>query len=139
MCCWEEGQEKKTHRGQGGDLVPDLLEEHRELVQAERVVRVRVVQIEQLAHARQVLLAHWDALLDPVDHRLPLAVVDLAVVVLVRLVDELEEVRDFEIPSWVLASGSASEDGDRQGSYDNMGSVAEDSDSASDAGSDPGS
>ena len=56
-----------------------------------------------------------------------------------RVPPELEEVRDFEIPSWVLASGSASEDGDRQGSYDNMGSIAEDSDSASDAGSDPGS
>lgn len=33
-----------------------------------------------------------------------------------RVPPELEEVRDFEIPGWVL--GSASEDGDREGSYE---------------------
>ncbi|KAI9060520.1 hypothetical protein FKP32DRAFT_1029856 [Trametes sanguinea] len=35
-----------------------------------------------------------------------------------RVPPEIEEVRDFEIPEWVLAPPSASEDGDRQGSYD---------------------
>ncbi|KAI0640067.1 hypothetical protein C8Q77DRAFT_1152972 [Trametes polyzona] len=36
----------------------------------------------------------------------------------VRLPPDLEEVRDFEIPDWVLAPPSASDDGDRQGSYE---------------------
>ncbi|KAH9897750.1 hypothetical protein C8Q73DRAFT_682464 [Cubamyces lactineus] len=36
----------------------------------------------------------------------------------VRLPTEIEEVRDFEIPDWVLAPSSISEDGDRQGSYE---------------------
>ncbi|KAI0800546.1 hypothetical protein C8Q74DRAFT_1435287 [Fomes fomentarius] len=35
-----------------------------------------------------------------------------------RVPPELEEVRDFEVPEWVLATGSASEDGDREGSYE---------------------
>ncbi|KAJ3007051.1 hypothetical protein NUW54_g3695 [Trametes sanguinea] len=35
-----------------------------------------------------------------------------------RVPPEIEEVRDFEIPEWVLAPPSVSEDGDRQGSYD---------------------
>ena len=69
MCGWEEGQEKKTHRGQGGDLVPDLLEEHRELVQAERVVRVRVVEVEQLADLHELVRGHRDPLLDALDCR----------------------------------------------------------------------
>ncbi|KAI0354588.1 hypothetical protein OH77DRAFT_1504648 [Trametes cingulata] len=34
-----------------------------------------------------------------------------------RVPTEIEEVRDFEIPDWVLAAPSASDDGDRQGSY----------------------
>ncbi|KAI8990701.1 hypothetical protein BD414DRAFT_535972 [Trametes punicea] len=36
----------------------------------------------------------------------------------VRVPPEIEEVRDFEIPDWVLARSSASEDGDCHGSYD---------------------
>ncbi|KAL7285083.1 hypothetical protein ACG7TL_000175 [Trametes sanguinea] len=35
-----------------------------------------------------------------------------------RVPPEIEEVRDFEIPEWVLARPSASDDGNRQGSYD---------------------
>ncbi|KAI0368841.1 hypothetical protein BV20DRAFT_997788 [Pilatotrama ljubarskyi] len=35
-----------------------------------------------------------------------------------RVPAEIEEVRDFEIPDWVLAPPSASDDGERQGSYE---------------------
>ncbi|KAI0828856.1 hypothetical protein BC628DRAFT_1360992 [Trametes gibbosa] len=44
-----------------------------------------------------------------------------------RVPQELEEVRDFEIPDWVLAPpGSASNDGERQGSYERSHSSTHD-------------
>ncbi|KAI0756350.1 hypothetical protein C8Q80DRAFT_1264417 [Daedaleopsis nitida] len=57
-----------------------------------------------------------------------------------RVPTEIEEVRDFLIPDWVLASGSASEDGERYGSVDNSYSHGDvdDGSSASAASSDAG-
>lgn len=57
-----------------------------------------------------------------------------------RVPTEIEEVRDFLIPEWVLASESASEDGDRHGSVDNSYSHGDvdDGSPASAASSDAG-
>ncbi|CDO73451.1 hypothetical protein BN946_scf185013.g86 [Trametes cinnabarina] len=41
-----------------------------------------------------------------------------------RVPQEIEEVRDFEIPQWVLEPPSVSDDGDRQGSYEHSYSYA---------------
>lgn len=40
------------------------MKKDRELIEAQRIVRVRVVQVEQLADLLQLVLRHWYALLD---------------------------------------------------------------------------
>lgn len=112
---WEwEVREDGTYGWERGDLVPNLLQKDREVVQCERVIRIRVVQVKQLADFRELGFCHRNAALDTLDwiayiefidkvgsklvwgrgltHDLPLVVVDLPIFVLVRLVDELEEV-----------------------------------------------
>ena len=55
-----------------------------------------------------------------------------------RVPQEIEEVRDFEIPWWVIASGSASDDEDHQGSYETSYGHADDGYSVSVVETDPG-
>ena len=62
-----DGEKGRTHGGERGDLVPDLLQEDGELVQVQGVVRVGIVQVEQLAHFVVVLFGHGDLLLDLVN------------------------------------------------------------------------
>ena len=55
----------RTHGRQSGDLIRDVLQEDDELVEAEAVVGVGVVQLEKLADSFELCLRHWNAFLDP--------------------------------------------------------------------------
>ena len=53
-----------THSRQSCNLVPELLQQHRKLIQREAVIPIRVVQIKQLPDLLELVARHRDHLLD---------------------------------------------------------------------------
>lgn len=92
MCSAEQTYQREAYSRESSDTACDTRQEFIELVQSEAVVVVGVVLLKESANIFEVIRSHGDFLLDGVDHDLPLAEVDLAVLVRVRFVHEVEEV-----------------------------------------------
>lgn len=78
-----------THCRESGDLVPNLLKKHSNLVERKTVICVRVVELEQLFDLVKLRFGQRNLLLDSLDHDLPFVKVDLSILVFVSFVHQV--------------------------------------------------